>query len=133
MELLHYMISIVLFCTCVVGMISSAESMGDTYGVSLSDGLEDSYDNVDDVQDISESMFTAVDGGEVNEESSDYGIMKGSVGAVKTTFRTYPIVKSLAETIQKRLGISPIFFKAFTIICLLVLTWGVIFMIFRFR
>jgi hypothetical protein len=132
----HILIGFLLFALFVIGgtlMITDLNSNYDDVNVS-SDKFQGVYDKVDEVYGIQQDAEKDTLGGEIEQTNDETweSMTKGSYSAVRMMTGTIPLFTNVTTTIAMELGIPPFIPKIATIAFLIILTFGLVYMIFRF-
>lgn len=133
MGLFEYMVALVIFLVAMTGLVTGFTSIAENYGISPTGPINASYNDINETEKTGFRIFEDIDSGEIESTSTDFGIVRGSVGAIKQTYDAYNTTKALSEKIQKEYGIPMIYFTGFSAIALLSIVFSVVYMVFRFK
>jgi len=133
MGLFEYVVALVIFVACMGGLITYTTTQGAFYGISPSGPITDDYQQLNKTEDLAYNLYDNIESGTIETESSDFGIVRGSVGALRQTYDAYNTTKYLAKNLQKGFSIPPLFYYAFVTIALLSIVFSIVYMVFRFR
>ena len=133
MGLYEYVITIIVFIVVVTGLATVCTSTAVFYGVSPTGAINSEYNQLNTTEQLAFNLYDDIDSGAIESSSTDFGIVRGSVGAIKQVYDGYNTTKYLAKTVQKDYNIPPIYYAAFVSISLLTVVFGIIFMVFRYR
>lgn len=136
MGLFEYIAGVTLFICCLLTMVSVAVTFADDNAQdNLANLNEGDYNGLPAAESLSFELKDAVYNGSIETESSDYGIVRGSIGVIKKTYKSYDTTKNLTEELQKNavLPIPDRFFQTFLLLCLLTLTFSIVWLVFRFK
>lgn len=131
-----FILSVLVFSVIVVSgtlMISDLNSSYSDVNIS-DDDFDDSLNQVDDIYTLSGGAKDDVSGGEVDDETTENSLFKGGFKSARRFFTgmfSIPgqIIKSIADVI----GIPRVFVDAAIAALLVILTFALIYLVFRFR
>ena len=132
----HILIGFLLFALFLIGgtlMITDVNNNYDTANIS-DDKFSGVYQKVDEVYGIQQNAEDKTLGGEIEQANDETfeSMTKGSYSAIRLMTGTIPLFTNITNTVAVELGVPAFIPKIATIIFLIVLTFGLIYMIFRF-
>jgi hypothetical protein len=137
MELKNFMIAILLFSLFLVGGSFLFEGMVQSYNISVTSsevGFNDTQNIINDMYkdtDImkNNSLKADVEG---EDETTD-SLIKGAYKAIKLVPNSVRLINVIIQDISKEIGIPLFITTTFITIIFLITTFGVIYLIFRFK
>lgn len=138
MRLDAFMISLLVFSVIVVSGTLLMVDLNEHYtevGVNLSqDDFGDSYNQVSELYNISKSLESSVSGGETDSDSTEDSLFKGGFNAARQGFLSIFVVPgTIIKDVAKTVGIPAIFVTATIAAFLIILSFAIIYLIFRFQ
>lgn len=135
MGLYEYVTALVIFIVAVTGIIGLTTTIANNYGQSPTGdlGITADYAQANTTENLAFALYDNIDSGAIESSSTDFGIVRGSVGAIKQTYNAYNTTKYLAKEVQKEYNIPTIYYTGFITISLLSVIFSIIYMVFRFR
>lgn len=132
MKIENLLLGVILFSLVSVFGIFIVGDINNNYDKTLSTGgLDDSYDEIDRIYDLSQGMTDHTLEGEIDDTDSWESMSKGSYSAVRQTKDSINLSKNLMTKIADEMGI-PSWFVVFGITALtIMLIMAIIYLIMR--